>query len=366
MSSASNRSQSEPGLQSAESAVKLILKGLAPDGLIVREPLEIRGNRKLTRLPANLTAGALNLTGCTALAELPAGLKVRRLCLDGCIAMWFLPAGLRAYELRMRDTKLIAVPEDLRVRYLLDLQGSTALKKLPSGLKVNTLNLRGCSSLEELPEGLTVRFLDISDCISLSGKWPDKMSLHTGRLVMRNCSQFTQLPSDLKVIAQLDLRGCAGINSLPENLVVTSWIDIAGTGITSLPESMSKTDIRWKGIRISRRVAFEPETITYQEVLAAGNVELRRILLERMGYERFMEEAHAKTIHQDSDPGGERRLLKVSIQGDEDLVCLAVTCPSTGRRYMLRVPPSTRTCHQAAAWIAGFDRADDYRPMKET
>ena len=332
----------------------------------VKEPLNLTGEKKLSRLPANLTVAAINLTDCKALSELPPGFKARKLLLNGCTAMWFLPEGLRVYELQMRDTKLISVPEDLQVRYLLDLQGSTELKALPPNLKVNTLNLRGCSSLQELPEGLTVCFLDISDCISLSGKWPKNMSLKTGRLVMRNCSQFTSLPESLSVLAQLDLRGCPGITRLPESLVVTSWIDIAGTGITSLPATMKKTEVRWKGIRVSRRVAFNPETITYQEVLSERNVELRRILLERMGYERFMEQAQAKVIDQDKDPGGDRRLMKVGMEADEDLVCLAVTCPSTGRQYMLRVPPSTRTCHQAAAWIAGFDRADDYRPMKET
>jgi hypothetical protein len=30
------------------------------------------------------------------------------------------------------------------------------------------------------------------------------------------------------------------------------------------------------------------------------------------------------------------------------------------------VPPAMRTCHQAAAWIAGFDNPNDYRPILET
>ena len=53
-------------------------------------------------------------------------------------------------------------------------------------------------------------------------------------------------------------------------------------------------------------------------------------------------------------------------QDDEDLVTLSVKCPSTAHSYMLRVPPSMKSCHQAAAWIAGFDNPDDYKPLAET
>ena len=101
-------------------------------------------------------------------------------------------------------------------------------------------------------------------------------------------------------------------------------------------------------------------------MLGETNAELRRVLLERMGYERFLQEADAEVLDRDRDPGGERRLLKVPLRGDEDLVCLSVICPSTGRQYLLRVPPRLRNCRRAAAWIAGFDNPDDYRPIVET
>jgi|GEM_PF-5634718 len=50
----------------------------------------------------------------------------------------------------------------------------------------------------------------------------------------------------------------------------------------------------------------------------------------------------------------------------EHLVGLNCRCPSTGREYLLRVPPMTKTCHEAAAWIAGFDDPRDYHPDQET
>jgi hypothetical protein len=93
---------------------------------------------------------------------------------------------------------------------------------------------------------------------------------------------------------------------------------------------------------------------------------VRRVLLERMGYERFLREAEADVLDEDADAGGPRRLLRVALGDDEPLVCLAVRDPSTGRQYLLRVPPNMRSCHQAAAWIAGFDDPDDYHPVVET
>lgn len=90
------------------------------------------------------------------------------------------------------------------------------------------------------------------------------------------------------------------------------------------------------------------------------------MLLERFGYDRFILQANVEVVDTDRDPGGERRLLRVSLEGDEDLVCVSVFCPSTGDRYIIRVPPNMQTCHQAVAWIAGFDDPNEYQPLVET
>lgn len=107
-------------------------------------------------------------------------------------------------------------------------------------------------------------------------------------------------------------------------------------------------------------------SITAQQILAETNAEKRRVMLERMGYEKFLTDAKAEILDEDRDTGGPRKLLKVPMEGDEDLVCVSVVCPSTDRQYVLRVPPTVLTCHQAAAWVAGFDNPDDYKPLAET
>jgi hypothetical protein len=117
---------------------------------------------------------------------------------------------------------------------------------------------------------------------------------------------------------------------------------------------------------VSGRIIFHPESITVDDILLEENVEVRRMMLESMGTSRFFETAQAEVRHQDEDAGGPRQLLVVPMPGDEALVCLSVRDPSTAYQYLIRVPPWVRDCHQAAAWIAGFDDPSNYHPVMET
>jgi hypothetical protein len=149
---------------------------------------------------------------------------------------------------------------------------------------------------------------------------------------------------------------------------VHAWIEVADSAIEALPQSLQSAQVVWRGVRVSDRIAFHPDTITVREILRETNVELRRVLLERVGTEWFCANAQAQVVDSDFDLGGERRLLRVAFGGgeDEDIVCLEVRCPSTGRKYLLRVPPQSTECAQAAAWLAGFSSARQYRPFVET
>jgi hypothetical protein len=349
----------------AKHARDLILRGEASADLQVSGHLNISGKPGLKWLPEGLTVASLDVSGCKKLGSLPSNLRVRRLNVSGCESLAALPSGLSCYELEMRETEVRELPSDLRVEYRLDLSGCSRLERLPEGLRVGTLLLNDCVSLEALPEGLDVNFLDISGCVALRG-WPQKARIGIGRLRAANCAQITSLPRWLTDVAQLDVSGCVNLTELPEGLRISSWLDLANSGIKSLPGSIEGSRLRWRGVPIDDRIAFRPETITAAEILAEANAELRRVLLERMGYEYFLNEAEAETLDRDRDPGGERRLLRVPMERDEDLVCVSVICPSTGRRYIIRVPPTVRSCRQAVAWIAGFDDPYDYRPLVET
>jgi hypothetical protein len=197
---------------------------------------------------------------------------------------------------------------------------NTNLDWLPDGLHCASLNLSNCIHLQQLPERLETRFLDIS--------------------------------------------GCAQILELPESIKILSVLEMAGSGLRGLPNNL-QVRLHWEGIHITERVAFYPETISGQSVLKEENLELRRIMLERVGYERLMLEVGGLILDRDQDAGGERKLIRIPLDDDEDIVMVAVVCPSTAHQYVLRVPPFVRSCHQAVAWIAGFDNAGAYQPIVE-
>jgi hypothetical protein len=275
-----------------------------------------------------------------------------------------LPSGLHCYELDLSGTEIAELPH-LEVECRLTLDNCRQLHRLPEGLRVGSLSLRNCPSLHALPEGLDVWFLDLSESLRFH-QWPQNGRIHGGQLNLRNCIGIHDLPDWLTTLSQLDVAGCILLHSLPEHLAVRSWIDVGGSGLQSLPDSLRKVSLRWRGVRIDERIAFSPDDITAREALAQPNAEIRRVMIERMGYLKFANEAGAKVLDEDRDAGGKRQLLKIDLEEDEALVGLSCSCPSTSRQYFLRVPPKTKTCHQAAAWIAGFDDPSRYKPALET
>jgi hypothetical protein len=184
-----------------------------------------------------------------------------------------------------------------------------------------------------------------------------------GHLDVSGASELYYLPEDLSCDS-LDLSDCINLTQLPKGLRVRDSIELAGSGIRSLPAGHGFT-LRWRGVRVSDRVAFASESMTGPEILKLENVELRRVLIERLGYERFVEQVGGLIRDRDLDAGGDRQLVYIPFDDDEPLMVLKVTCPSTGHIHILRVPPHMQTCHQAAAWIAGFDNPDEYQPLIE-
>ena len=337
----------QPSVKS-ELAYEMLLSGTAPCGLHVRGELDFSAGRPLpVSLPEGLTVDFLNLT-------------------DAKIAS--LPAGLRVQELVLSRTPIRSLPNDMRVRTRLDLTGCDLLEELPTGLTVGTLNINGCTALRGLPEGLDVWFLNLSGCHAFE-VWPCVARIRGGQLLLRGCAAVRSLPPYVNRLAALNVRECPNFRELPPNLVVTGWLDLAHSGLTDeslLPDGCRSTQLRWAGVNVDSRLAFHPELMTVDEIVTERNAERRRVLLDRYGYGRFLSDAQADVLDTDTDPGGQRQLLRVELKDDEPLVAMSCYCPSTGRQYMIRVPPATTTCHNAAAWIAGFDDPSQYRPVLET
>ncbi|MGV3771790.1 MAG: DUF6745 domain-containing protein [Verrucomicrobiales bacterium] len=276
-----------------------------------------------------------------------------------------LPPGLHCYELDLSGSNVRSLPDDLKVDGRIVLDNCRQLLTLPEGFAAGSISMRNCVSLRALPEGIQTWFLDMTACANFEA-WPAKGAIHHGALILRNCIGVRSLPSWITNLSQLDVAGCVALSEIHQGLQVSGWIDVGGSGLSGLPPSLKGTALRWRSVRVSERIAFHPELLTAAEVLGEKNAELRRVLIERMGYLRFAREAKAQIVDTDQDAGGARQLLRIQLEEDEPLVGLVCYCPSTARQYFLRVPPGMQSCRQAAAWMAGYDDPASYAPLVET
>ena len=122
----------------------------------------------------------------------------------------------------------------------------------------------------------------------------------------------------------------------------------------------------WHGVRIPERIIMQPETITVDQIRNESNVEIRRVMIERYGIDRYIDDSGAKIIHS----SGDRILYKAELPDDEPIVTVRVinsTPESDGstKSYFIRVPPNMTDADAAVAWTFGMDKAE-YHPQVET
>jgi hypothetical protein len=124
----------------------------------------------------------------------------------------------------------------------------------------------------------------------------------------------------------------------------------------------------WRGIRVPQQAIESPETLTVEQILGETNLERRRVLLERMGYDRYVRRSGGRVVAEDRFG---RLWTCPALSGElEPLVLVEVenSTPEpdgTSRRYFLRVPPFMRSPHEAVAWTFGL-RPSQYAPLTET
>jgi uncharacterized protein DUF6745 len=128
------------------------------------------------------------------------------------------------------------------------------------------------------------------------------------------------------------------------------------------------------GVRVPRYVIEEPAKIDVARIGAETNAEIRRVMIERYrhgenvsGSAAYVRDSGAKRLDHDERFG---TLWRRDLPNDEPIVMIEVinsTPEPDGRfkRYWLRVPPDTKTAHEAVAWTFGVP-AKDYAPAVET
>ncbi|MEU4626467.1 DUF6745 domain-containing protein [Actinoplanes sp. NPDC023801] len=122
----------------------------------------------------------------------------------------------------------------------------------------------------------------------------------------------------------------------------------------------------WRGMPIPESLAADLPTLTAGRIRREDNAEIRRVMLEHFGYDRYMREVGAHKMGADETG----ILWRVDLDGDEPLVMVEVVNSTpepdgTSRVYWLRVPPRTRTAREGVAWTFGLT-ADEYQPLVQT
>ncbi|MEU6499967.1 DUF6745 domain-containing protein [Streptomyces californicus] len=122
----------------------------------------------------------------------------------------------------------------------------------------------------------------------------------------------------------------------------------------------------WRGMPVPAAFLAELPSLTPERVRAEENAELRRVMLEYYGYDRYLTESGAQPVHRDETGV----LWRIALDGDEDVVMVEVVNSTpepdgTYRTYWLRVPPATRTAKDGVAWTFGLEGAA-YAPLRQT
>lgn len=104
------------------------------------------------------------------------------------------------------------------------------------------------------------------------------------------------------------------------------------------------------GVRVNEQIVMRPKTLTVKQINHETNQDVRSIMINRFGWENYLEKSNAKCIDfRDNDIEGTKEALYISPIGGKRLV---VTCP-TGRVFALGVPEEVVTCEQAQFWLSG-------------
>ncbi|MFO7572503.1 MAG: response regulator [Gaiellaceae bacterium] len=123
----------------------------------------------------------------------------------------------------------------------------------------------------------------------------------------------------------------------------------------------------WHGVEMTESAGSNPDAVTPRRVLGWANAERRRVAIERIGLERFMQAVGAEVIQQD-DYGRLWRTAR-EVDGEEfvavEVVNSTAELDGTYRRYFLRVPPSVRSARRAVAWTFGLTKRV-YEPAVES
>ena len=251
--------------------------------------------------------------------------------------------------------------------------GSNRLTALPASLgklsKLTSLSLRD-NHLTTLPENigqldnLTWLQLDRNQLSSLPASFSNLINLTELNLSHNLLTDLPEYIGNLTNLVKLNLNQNQ-LTHIPESvgkLINLTELQIDGNEITDLSVLQTLPNlqsVRFQGVNLPRRYWRNLDKLNPQCLLAENRVELRRILIDRIGYLQIYN--HFGAIVQDT--WRQYTLLKTrrfqSFER-EPMVLLKMVCPSTAHIHILRVPPTMTSAEAAIVWVNHGIHPDDF------
>jgi leucine-rich repeat protein SHOC2 len=278
-------------------------------------------------------------------------------------------------DLDLHDNYLSSLPESIGNIFnltKLDLSNNE-LTSLPESIgnlmNLTELILHG-NKLSRLPESFTS--LTNLKILNISRNQLNEIPENIGDLsnlteLYLHDNIFANLPiniGNLSNLIELELSGNQ-IISLPQSIGDISsltYLSLNGNPINDLSALQPLTElyddsIEFLDLYLPRKYWTKFSSWNLQWLLEENNIEIRRILIEQVGYERICQELDAI----DLDTWREYTLLKIDADIDEEpMVLLKMTCPSTGHIHILRVPPEMTSAEAAISWINHGIHPDEF------
>jgi hypothetical protein len=200
--------------------------------------------------------------------------------------------------------------------------------------------------------------------LSAAEIWLDNVNTHAFTLQAAEIKAWNRLADTCLAVICLD--HVVFVCEKPSLFNLDEWGRLHSSEGPALLFADGFREYAWHGLVVDARLIEEPESISIEEIDSCANAELRRVLIERYGQARYLQDSGAEKIHQDECG----TLFRKDIPGDEPLLMVKVVNSSpepdgSFKDYFLRVPPESQTAKQAVAWTFGFDE-EDYTPLAES
>lgn len=105
----------------------------------------------------------------------------------------------------------------------------------------------------------------------------------------------------------------------------------------------------WHGVKVDRQIIEQPQTQTIEQIKGEQNAEVKRVRIERFGWESYLKAVKAKVV--DSRRNDVECTREALMQTDDGMAVLVCHCPSTARIYAMEVAPQVRTCEAAQNYL---------------